>query len=146
MALTKKQKLFIKEYLKDLNATKAAERAGYSKNTAYAIGFENLKKPKIAERIQKEMDKRSERIELDADNILEGILDIRDTAMKKIVIERDVDGEKYYMEKMVDANNALKASELLGKHLKLFTDKIEHSGNIDVVDRQKLIEKYLNDE
>lgn len=36
--LTNKQKLFVKEYLIDLNAAQAAIRAGYSKNTASDIG------------------------------------------------------------------------------------------------------------
>lgn len=137
MALTKKQQMFIIEYLKDLNATQAAIRAGYSENTAYAMGFENLRKPKIAEQIQKEMDKRSDRVEIDADNVLEGILDIRDTAMKKILIEREHKGEKYTMEKMVDPTNALKASELLGKHLKLFTDVVDH--NIKEIPEIKIV-------
>ena len=42
VALNKLRKLFIKEYLVDLNATQAAKRAGYSEKTAeYALG--NLK-------------------------------------------------------------------------------------------------------
>ncbi len=45
--LTEKQKRFCEEYLVDLNATQAAIRAGYSKKSAYSIGEENLKKPKI---------------------------------------------------------------------------------------------------
>lgn len=48
MALNAKQKLFCEQYLIDLNATQAAVRAGYSENTAGAIGHENLKKPEIA--------------------------------------------------------------------------------------------------
>ena len=43
--MTKKQKRFCEEYLIDLNATQAAIRAGYSPETAYSIGQENLKKP-----------------------------------------------------------------------------------------------------
>ena len=50
--LTEKQELFCQEYLVDLNASKAAVRAGYSENTAYAIGWENLRKPQIAARIK----------------------------------------------------------------------------------------------
>jgi len=42
--LTAKQQSFIAEYLVDLNATQAAIRAGYSENTAAAIGSENLTK------------------------------------------------------------------------------------------------------
>lgn len=45
--LTPKEQLFVAEYLKDFNATQAAIRAGYSKKTAYIIGHENLRKPKI---------------------------------------------------------------------------------------------------
>ena len=55
MALTGKQQLFVEEYLIDLNATQAAIRAGYSVNTAEAIGFENLRKPKIAQAIAERM-------------------------------------------------------------------------------------------
>ena len=42
-----KQQKFCREFLKDLNATQAAKRAGYSEKTAYAIGAENLTKPVI---------------------------------------------------------------------------------------------------
>ncbi len=51
--LTPKQQLFVDEYLIDLNATKAAIRAGYSEKTAYSIGQENLNKPDIAEAIDR---------------------------------------------------------------------------------------------
>ena len=37
-ALTPKQNRFVEEYLIDLNATQAAIRAGYSKNSARQIG------------------------------------------------------------------------------------------------------------
>lgn len=49
--LTPKQEAFCNEYLVDLNATGAAKRAGYSEDTAYAIGWENLRKPEIQARI-----------------------------------------------------------------------------------------------
>lgn len=45
--LTAKQERFCEEYIIDLNATQAAIRAGYSSDTAYSIGSENLKKPEI---------------------------------------------------------------------------------------------------
>ena len=50
--LTSKQKRFCVEYLADCNATQAAIRAGYSKSTSGAIGFENLKKPEIKNEIK----------------------------------------------------------------------------------------------
>lgn len=45
--LTGKQKKFCEEYIFDFNATRAAKEAGYSEDTAYSIGNENLKKPVI---------------------------------------------------------------------------------------------------
>ncbi len=47
MPLNAKQTRFCEEYIKCLNATEAAKRAGYSKATAYSIGWENLRKPEI---------------------------------------------------------------------------------------------------
>ena len=45
--LNRRQQIFIAEYLRDFNATKAAIRSGYSKKSAYKIGAENLRKPMI---------------------------------------------------------------------------------------------------
>ena len=59
--MTKKQKRFCEEYLIDLNATQAAIRAGYSPETAYSIGQENLKKPELHTRISRAMAERSKR-------------------------------------------------------------------------------------
>lgn len=70
MALNAKQTRFVDEYLKDLNATQAAIRAGYSKNTARSIGAENLSKPDIQAEISLKMGKRSERTEISADRVL----------------------------------------------------------------------------
>ena len=45
--LTGKQRLFCIYYMQNFNATQSAIKAGYSKETAYQIGFENLRKPQI---------------------------------------------------------------------------------------------------
>ena len=45
--LTLKQQIFCRSYVSDKHGTKAAEEAGYSKKTAYAIASENLNKPEI---------------------------------------------------------------------------------------------------
>lgn len=74
--LTPKQSLFVKEYLKDLNATQAAIRAGYSKKSAQLIGCENITKPIIAKAIAGAMQKRSERTQIDADWVLKHCSDM----------------------------------------------------------------------
>lgn len=70
MGLTPRQERFVKEYMKDLNATQAAIRAGYSPKTAYSTGNENLRKPDVATAIQTEQDKRAKRLEITADKVL----------------------------------------------------------------------------
>lgn len=76
MALREKQRLFVEEYLIDLNATQAAIRAGYSKKTAGQIGDENLKKPQIAQAIKEALDSRSKRVQVDADYVLNRLVEI----------------------------------------------------------------------
>lgn len=117
--LTNKQALFCKEYLIDLNATQAAIRAGYSKKTACKIGSENLQKPDIIKEIQSLMNKRSEKVEIDADWVLKGIKDLTDTLV----------GSE-------DPSKAYKGFELAGRHLKLFTDKIEQDTTLTIVRKQ----------
>jgi phage terminase small subunit len=51
--LSDRQKLFCDEYTKDLNATQAAIRAGYSEDSARQIGSENLSKPYLASEIKR---------------------------------------------------------------------------------------------
>jgi phage terminase small subunit len=70
MTLRPKQARFVEEYLIDLNATKAAIRAGYSAKTAAVIGYENLTKPPIAAAIATARSKQSERTALTADMVV----------------------------------------------------------------------------
>jgi phage terminase small subunit len=66
--LSAKQQRFIEEYLLDLNATKAALRAGYSPRTARQAGAENLSKPVILAEIAERTRALAERngVSLDA--------------------------------------------------------------------------------
>jgi len=68
--LTEKQKRFCNEYLKDLNGTQAATRAGYSKKTANEQAARMLAKVSIQEYLQKRMKDRSERTEITQDRVL----------------------------------------------------------------------------
>ncbi len=49
MELTAKQERLAAECLIDLNATQAAIRSVYSEKTASETGYENLRKPRIAD-------------------------------------------------------------------------------------------------
>ncbi|HHM9148535.1 TPA: terminase small subunit [Pseudomonas aeruginosa] len=76
MALTKKQRLFVDEYLIDLNATQAAIRAGYSARRATEIGYQLLQRPEVAQAIQAAMAERSRRTEVEADYVIRRLREI----------------------------------------------------------------------
>ena len=82
MALTDKQKQFCEEYLIDLNATQAAIRSGYSKNSAKEIGCQHLTKLNIQEYIQELKNKRSERVQITQDDIARDLIEIKDACKK----------------------------------------------------------------
>ena len=131
LALNAKQKRFVEEYLIDLNATKAAERAKYSPETCRQMGSENLSKPYIQEAIIAAQNERSARTQITQDYVINKI---RET------VERCSQAEKVMEwsteEKMMvhsgewkfEHGGVLKGCELLGRHLKLFTDVTEVSG------------------
>jgi len=82
MALTPKQERFVSEYLIDLNATKAAIRAGYSERSAYSQGQRLLKNADIQVAIQEAKAKREKRTEITQDRVVAelaklGFYDIR---------------------------------------------------------------------
>lgn len=154
--LTKKQQLFVDEYLIDLNATQAAIRAGYSTQTAYSIGEENLKKPEIKNAIEKALAERSRRTGISADRIINELAKIafvnpadiinfdeatvKDTATRddtatissvKVKTIPTDDGD--ITEREVKTYDKIKALELLGKHLGMFSDKFKIEGAIPVV-------------
>jgi len=70
MSLTNKQNKFCQEYIIDLNATQAAIRAGYSKNTARIIGSENLTKPDIQQKLAELQAETAKRNEVNVDMII----------------------------------------------------------------------------
>ncbi|KNF07158.1 phage terminase, small subunit [Gottschalkia purinilytica] len=68
--LTEKQRLFCLYYVKTFNATQSAIKAGYSKDTAHVIGYENLRKPNIAKEIRRLKGTMHQDIFIDAMDIL----------------------------------------------------------------------------
>lgn len=137
MKLTNRQKRFVAEYLVDLNATQASIRAGYSAKTAKEIGAENLTKPNIANAIQQAMDERGNRVQVTQDEVINDLRELRDICMGRKAIKvmtivknsREGTAEPVETEGMMfEPASANRALELLGKHIKMFTDKVEHTG------------------
>lgn len=105
MGLSPKERKFVAEYLKNPNGTQAAIRAGYAKGSADVTASRLLGKA----RVRGAIDAGLAKAEISSEYVLRGLKKIADS------------GEEH---------NRVKAFELLGKHKKLFTDKVEHSGTM----------------
>lgn len=68
--LNARQQKFVLEYLKDLNATQAAIRAGYTEKTAYAQGSRLLSYAEISEAIATRQGKALAKLDVSAERIL----------------------------------------------------------------------------
>lgn len=156
--LTKKQELFVSEYLIDLNATQAAIRAGYSENTAKETGYENLTKPHIAEAISNAQNKRLEKNEVNADYVLKRLIEIDEMDVVDILddsghikpitqwpkswrrtisgldIQELMMGEVETVLRKIKWPDKVKNLELLGKHIDVqaFKEKREVEGELTV--------------
>jgi len=153
---------FIKEYLKDQNATRAAEAAGYSPKTAGQQGHRLLKNVQIREEIENANSKVNAKLEIsvervklelarlayydpraywNADGSAKPITDLDEDSARAIGgfemaelfegkgDERNLAG---YVKKFKLADKC-KALELLGRNLKMFTDKVEVSGDEGII-------------
>lgn len=129
--LTPKQQAFVREYLVDLNQMAAAERAGYSRETAQSAAHEIIRIPRVAEAIQKAMDERARSVKVSAYYVLTTIRETIERCKQAEPVREFNRETGEYEETGVfkfDPGAVLKGCELLGKHLKLFSDRVEHSG------------------
>lgn len=154
--MTKKQKRFVEEYLIDLNATQAAIRAGYSTQAAKEIGCENLTKPNIQTAIDKAIAERSKRTGVNQDRVvlelakiafvnMSDFMDMDTVTIKDTATNEDLatvssvkvktfptkTGE-LGVEREIRTHDKIRALELLGKHLGMFTDKLKFESPIPV--------------
>jgi phage terminase small subunit len=106
--LTPKQALFVKEYLIDFNATRAAKSAGYSEKTAKSQGQRLLTYVDIQKQLADETEKRNERTEQKQDRAVEMIHGVA-----------EIDYADY------ETRRNIKGIELLARHHGLLLDKKE---------------------
>ena len=143
MTLTTKQRAFVEAYLSNgFNATKAALTAGYSARTARSIASENLTKPNI----QKAIDQRISQLVMTSNEVLARLSDhARATLADFIGLDESEirDHERAHLLKKyrrtvrkTEAGDEFETVEFelhdpqaaliqLGRHHKLFTDRLE---------------------
>jgi len=139
------QQLFCEQYILDLNASKAAERAGFSAKSAEVQGYQLLQKPLVKDAISKLLEARAKKTGITAERVLKEIealafFDPKDLVLIKTpqdiadlpeFVRRAITGWSWDKDGRFTVKlNKEKALELLGRHLKLFTERIEHSGTI----------------
>lgn len=134
--MTNKQQCFADEYLKDLNATQACIRAGYSEKTAAEQGARLLTNVNIKEYIKNELEKLHSNRIAEAEEVLIYLTSVLRGESKSsvIVTEKDEFGslQKEY-DKAPDEKERLKAAELLGKYHSIYTDNTKITGVTPVV-------------
>ncbi|MDD3243085.1 MAG: terminase small subunit [Eubacteriales bacterium] len=126
--MTGRQEMFCREYVIDYNGTQAAIRAKYSEKTAYSQAHDLLKKPEILSRIRELQHEQTERLAITADRVLTNLWDTYQRCTQAVpVMKWDYDEHEMVEtgEYQFDSKGALRALELIGKHIGMFVDKLQ---------------------
>lgn len=112
--LTPKQARFVEEYLIDLNASAAARRSGYSTSYAEWAAPQILTRPHVAAAVAAQRARLSEQTGITVVQVIEDLKRLQRKA-----------------EEQGDIAPAIKATELLGKHVGAFIDRVQLGGDAD---------------
>lgn len=149
--LTDRQVQFVNEYMIDLNATQAAIRAGYSPRSAGTDGPRLLENAGVRARIDAAIAERSRRTGVNADRVVRELARIAfasapdfinmnnaallDSAaaddratISSIRVKRTTTEEGESIEREIRLADKIKALDLLGKHLGMFSQSVLVSG------------------
>ncbi|MGV3187936.1 terminase small subunit [Staphylococcus chromogenes] len=142
--LTPKQVRFVNEYIKTLNITRSAIKAGYAPNSAHVTGSRLLRNEKVNEYIQSQQDKVMDDSILTAKELLHLLTSAAvgdETETKEVVVKRSsfeknpdtgrmnlvYNEHVELVEVPIKPSDRLKARDMLGKYHSLFTDKLDVS-------------------
>jgi phage terminase small subunit len=157
-ALPLKQRVFVAQYLANgFNATRAAIAAGYAKANADTQGSRLLANPKVAAILARRTQEKLKKIDITADMVLQEIAKLAFLDPRKLftgdgqlipitqlddhtaasiagleITEMYEDHEAVGRLKKIKIADKARSLEMLGRYLKLFTEKVEHSGSLGV--------------
>lgn len=131
--LTIKQKKFAQEYIKSGNATEAAIKAGYNKNSARQIASENLTKPYIRDFIKERLDKMDRKSTADEKEVMEYLTKIMRGQDVEEILKGVGMGEQALVDKKPSISDRTRAAELIGRRYGMFTDNVNVEGNVGAV-------------
>jgi phage terminase small subunit len=150
-----KREMFCREYIKDLNGTQSAIRAGYSEKTANRIASQLLSKLDVQSRIAEMQSVRVEEVRIDANYVLKRLIEIDEmdvadilddggdflpirkwpkvwrTTLSGLDIAIINSGDTETILKKIKWPDKVKNLELLGKHIGVgaFTEKVDHTSS-----------------
>ncbi|MGL5595852.1 MAG: terminase small subunit [Cetobacterium sp.] len=135
--LTDKQRLFCIYYMQSFNATQSATKAGYSRETAYQIGYALLKKVEIKKYLNELKELYAQDDYLETKRILErhkqiAFADLRDyvtkdgelknlentdgTLIKKVTVRESSNSQGYSKSSSIELEDRSKSLDLLSKY------------------------------
>ena len=114
-SLNARQTAFAQEYLIDKNATQAAIRAGYSKRTADVQASRLLSNVKVDQVVTSELAKMSEDAGITAEAVI--------VTIKRLLKTAEDNG---------NVHAALKACDMLAKHLGMYIERIESNHAVEL--------------
>lgn len=146
----KRHERFCQEYVVDYNGTQAAIRAGFKEKSARQQAARMLTNANILSRVRELQHEQVERLAVTQDYVVLQLLDTYQKCLEETpVMKFDPDlGEMVETGKyQFDSRGALRALELLGKHLGMYNDKLQvdtkiNTGQLDNVLKQLRGDKF----
>ena len=140
MSLTARQARFVAEYLKDLNATQAAIRSGYSRKTAQEQSSRLLSKPIVAQAVAEGKAKQLQSADISATRILEEMKRIALTDVRGFFDEHG--NAKAIKDLTAEQGSALAGFEVLIKNAKAGDGVTDTIHKFKLWDKPRVLEMF----
>lgn len=130
--MTRRQKRFCDEYLIDLNATRAAVRAGYAEKSAGRNADRLMKNNEIKTYLDAKLAQLQSEKTAKAQEVLEYLTSVMRGNHTEQALRLVGDGVQQIVDIAVPAKDRIKAAELLGKRYGLFKDNLQLDGDLSL--------------